>query len=218
MLVSYPSSQMTAAATVEVVINGAVEGNLDEAIARRLIAEVGAVPGSFYGRTGKQPLLKSVRGYNAAGRFEPWLAIIDMNTDAACAPLFVTASLPAPSKFMCLRVAVREIEAWLLADQAALARYLGVSGTVLPGQPEALDDPKRALVNIARRSRRRALREDIVPRQGSGRSEGPAYTSRFSEFVRSSWRPRVAAKSSDSLLRTLNCLESLTQRFSHCWA
>jgi len=109
---------------------------------------------------------------------------------------------------MCFRVAVREAEAWLLADRDSLGNYLGVSPEIIPRNPENLFDAKQALVNVARRSRRRAIREDMVPREGSGRQVGAAYASRVIEFVTASWEPGAAAAAAPSLRR---CLDALTQ-------
>jgi hypothetical protein len=39
--------------TIAVVIYGAVEGLVDEAVVRRLIRHVGAEPGPIYGKNGK---------------------------------------------------------------------------------------------------------------------------------------------------------------------
>jgi hypothetical protein len=109
---------------------------------------------------------------------------------------------------MCFRVAVRAVEAWLLADRESLAGFLRVSPSRVPPDPESLDEPKQAMVNLARQSRSRAVQEDMVPRPGSGRSVGPAYASRLIEFAQSTWRPEIAATRSDSLRR---CCERLRQ-------
>jgi hypothetical protein len=111
---------------------------------------------------------------------------------------------------MCFRVAVRAVEAWLLADGEAIAGFLGVARTAIPSRsPDDLDDPKRMLVEIAKSSRRREIREDMVPRPASGRSVGPAYASRLIEFATSAWRPEVAAMCSESLRRAIASLERL---------
>jgi hypothetical protein len=194
-----------------VVIMAAVEGIVDEAVAQRLIEQIGAVAGPVYGRRGKDHLRKSLGGYNHAARFAPWLVLMDLNSDAECAPILRAALLPAEASMMRLRIAVREVEAWLLADRERFARFLGVPALGLPVSPEAEADPKRTVVAIARRSRRRELREDIVPRPGSGRSEGPGYASRIIEFVldeKRGWRPEVAALRADSLRRCLAALKT----------
>ncbi len=194
------------------VVSGAVEGIVDEAVFRRIVRTVKAEPGPVYGKTGKRQLLDRLPGYNNAARFSPWLVLVDLDHDAECTPPFRAATLPAPSEQMCFRVAVREIEAWILADHVRVAEFLDVHARLLPADPEGEADPKQVVVNLARRSRSRDIRRDLVPRDSSGRSEGPAYSSRLIEFVsdrRYGWRPTVAARSSDSLARCLRSLRRL---------
>jgi len=194
------------------IFSGAVEGILDEAVLRRLGMHVGAVPGTVYGKKGKSHLLERLKGYNQAARFGLWVVLVDLDDDAKCAPPFRVAQLPQPSPHMCFRVAVRAVETWLLADRDRLAAFLSVAVSRLSPNPEAIHAPKRAMVELARQSRRRAIREDMVPRPGSDRQVGPAYTSRLIEFVQDvscGWRPDVAAISSDSLSRCLRCVRQL---------
>ena len=196
-----------------VVISGAVEGLVDEAVLRRVVEHAGARVGAVYGKRGKNSLRQSVNGYNQAARFGPWMVLVDLDHEAECAPILRASWLPAPAPGMCFRVAVREIEAWLFADKERLARFLGVPVSQIPSAAERLDHPKQTMVEIARRSRRRDIREDMVPRPGSGRSIGPAYSSRLVEFVQDStggWRPDVAATFSDNLARCLRCVERLS--------
>jgi hypothetical protein len=101
------------------------------------------------------------------------------------------------------------VESWLMADAEALASFLGLSSNRIPQDPEQLDDPKREMVNLARRSRRAAIRKDMVPREGSGRPVGSAYASRLIEYVQSSWRPEVAGRQAESLRRAIACLRRI---------
>jgi hypothetical protein len=195
-----------------VFITAAVEGNVDEAVVRRLIEHVGGTPGPIYGRNGKDHLRQRIANYNQAARLSPWVVLVDLDHDAECAPPLRSAWLPALSPHMCLRVAVRQVEAWLLADRERLAKFLSVSTSRIPHNPESVEHPKSTLVELARYSRRRDIREDMAPRPGSGRSVGPAYTARLIEFViseRTGWRPEVAARYSDSLNRSLRCLRRI---------
>lgn len=196
-----------------VVISGAVEGPVDEAVVRRLILHVGARPGTLYGKNGKLHLQKHLKGYNEAARYNPWIVLVDLDHDAECAPPFRAKWLPSVASKMCFRVAIREVEAWLLADRERLVHFLSSRLSLVPNNPETADDPKALMIELARRSRRREIREDMVPRPESGRRVGPAYTSRLIEFVEDTangWRPDVAAQSSDSLARCLRCLDRLT--------
>lgn len=192
-------------------LTGAVEGDLDEALLRRITNHVGLPLLTVHGRNGKSALLNSLGGYNNAARFFPWVVLVDLNGDCDCAPECLQQWLPAPAKFMCFRIAVRAAEAWVLADRERIAGRLGIALSRVPNDPDALQDPKRELVNLARHSRRRAVREDLVPRQGSGRPVGPLYSSRMIEFIRdedAGWRPDRASNVSQSLER---CVRRLRQ-------
>ena len=191
------------------LISGAVEGLVDEAVLRRLVEHVGALPGPIYGRNGKQDLKQRLHGYNQAAQLGPWLVLVDLNHDADCAPPLRQSWLPGPAPRMCFRVVVRMVEAWLLADREEIARLLAVAVAQIPSRPDELDDPKQTLVQLAQRSRRKGVREDMLPRVGSGRPTGPAYPSRLIEFATGPWRPDVAAASSDSLSRCLRRLKDL---------
>jgi len=191
------------------VVTAAVEGIIDEAVVRRLLVEVDAVPGVVYGKNGKPDLRRRIDGYNNAARHGPWLVLVDLNNDADCAPVLRRDWLPQPAAGLCFRVAVRQVEAWLMGDSETLARYLGVARSRIPDDPERLPNAKAEMVDIARRSRMRAIREDMVPRPGSGRVVGPAYASRLIEYTQRYWRPEIAAQRADSLRRTIDCLRRL---------
>jgi hypothetical protein len=199
----------------EVFVTGAVEGDVDEAVLRRVLKHVGLSLGVVHGREGRQRLLQRLGGYNNAARFAQWVVLVDLNGDCPCALPCVQAWLPAPSQQMCFRVAVRAVEAWLLADRERVANMLAINSRRVPDNPDDLAHPKTDLVNLARQSRLRGVREELVPRQGSGRSVGPLYTARLMEFVEDEmvgWRPDHAAARSDSLRRCVDRLRSLVPR------
>lgn len=198
--------------TLPIIFSAAVEGPSDEAVLRRVIEDLGATLGPVYGKTGKATLLKQLHSYNQAAQYQPWIVLVDLDRDAECAPPARTQWLPAAATQMCFRIAVREIESWLLADRETLAAFLGVALSRVDANPEALDDPKATMVNLARRSRRRAIREDMVPRPESGRTEGPAYTSRLIEYAQGAWRPNIAAQHADSLRRLCERVAELIAR------
>jgi hypothetical protein len=194
-----------------VVISAAVEGSIDEAVVRRLILETGGTLGQVYGKNGKASLRTRINGYNHSARYRPWIVLVDLDHEADCAPDLCRAWVPEQAQKMCFRVAVREIEAWLLADRERISKFLSIPVSRIPASPESEDDPKQIMVSLAARSRRKAIREDMVPRPGSGRSVGPAYTSRLMDFVNVSqvcWRPDVAMQAAESLRR---CIVSLRQ-------
>ena len=196
---------------VHSVVSGAVEGDLDEIVLRRLAEHLEVSVGAVFGKKGKQDLRGKIAGYNEAARFSAWVVLVDLDSEFDCAPSLCTAWLPSPAAQMYFRVAVREIESWLLADRQRIAAFLGVPERMVPRAVDELQDPKQALIDLAKRSRRRTIREDMVPREGSGASIGPAYTSRMMEFVgeQKRWRPDVAAQGSPSLSRCIKALREL---------
>ncbi len=195
-----------------VPISAAVEGRIDEAVLRAVIRHAGGITGPIYGKHGKQYIQKNLYGYNQAANHAPWIVVVDLDQDAECAPPLRQSWLPQPAPKMCFQVVVREIEAWLLADRVRIAEFLSVGSRNVPSDVEALPDPKDAMLQLARISRRKAIQQDMLPRFGSGRDVGPAYNSRLIQFVndsRKGWRPEVAAQSSESLRRCLECLRRL---------
>jgi hypothetical protein len=194
------------------IVTGAVEGDLDEAVLRRIAEHAGLSLGIVYGRKGKPFLLQSLSGYNNAARFSPWICLVDLDRDCDCAPPCMQRWLPNPAAHMCFRIAVRTVEAWLLADRERIAQLLRVATAQVPQNPDQLNDPKQQLINLARRSRLRTIQSDLAPREGSGRSVGPLYTARMIEFVSdetAGWRPAHAFHVSQSLAQ---CIERLQER------
>lgn len=194
-------------------INILVEGIVDEAVVLRLCSYLDVPIGNIYDKRGKQYILNRLADYNRAAKFLPWLVVVDLDQDADCAPDFVQAKLPSPSSGMCFRVAVRAIEAWLLADVEHFAAFLQVPKTKFPANPDTELNPKISLINLVRQhSRRKSIQEDIVPREGSGGSVGPGYVGRLIEFVKVpklGWQPEVALNHSDSLQRCVEALRTL---------
>jgi len=158
-----------------------------------------------------QFLKQRINAYNNAARRAPWIGLVDLDREADCAPSLRKAWLPEPARYLCFRIAVREIEAWLMADAETLAPFLSVARSRVPRDPEASDHPKEAMVNLAQSSRRRDIRTDMVPRKESGRHVGPAYTSRLIEYAEIRWRPEVAAQHAESLARAIACLQRLIE-------
>ena len=192
-------------------INFVVEGAIDAAVARKLIRSRGAIPGMERIARGKGTFMAVLPKYNAAARFQRWLAIRDLDHDADCAPALVQAHKLQPNDFWSYRIAVREVEAWLMADREAFAHALGVSVAAISTQPEAIADPKLTIVNLARRSRRRGIQLGLVPEEGAGITIGPEYSAWMSDFAESTWDPDRACETAviPSLVGALRSIQSI---------
>jgi hypothetical protein len=121
----------------------------------------------------------------------------------------VSQWLPNRQTTMLLRVVVRELESWLLADHENMATFLSVSKELVPGNSEQLPDPKEEVVRLARRSRSKAIRESLVPRAGSTARVGPLYEAEMIRFIRNHWDISHAASYAPSLARCVQRLREL---------
>ncbi len=195
------------------LLNLAIEDSLSEAILRRVLAVFGHrfAVANTYSRGGFGYLKKKVEGFNQASAITPFLMLTDLDT-AECAPTLISSWLPrAKHPNFLFRVAEREVESWLLADCFGLAKFLGVSETLVPKRPDDLPDPKRELIAIAKRSRKRDLRESIVPWAGTSAQQGPDYNGALGQFVANNWDPELARKRSRSFDRTILRLAGFEQ-------
>jgi hypothetical protein len=188
-----------------------VEGMTDAVVARRLLEETGLEAGPAYVQAGKASLDHRLAGYNSAARYSCWLVLRDLDRDASCAPELRQKLLPASAAHMRFHLAVRAVESWLLADADALGEVLAVRRARISPDPDALDDPKGHLLDLARHSRRRIIREGMLPASGSTARVGPGYAATLIEFATNRWRPVVAAGRSPSLARLRAFLRRVSQ-------
>jgi len=191
-------------------INLAVEDEISELVLRRILKEINQNfdIGRCYGHQGFGYLKRIARGLNKAARGTPWVLLTDLDT-AECPPDLITdwISEQIQPNFL-FRVAVPQVESWLLADHQGLATYLGVNPKHMPEDPDSLQNAKQRLINVARRSRRTTIQVDIVPPETSRRPQGPGYNGRLGEFVRNHWNIDAAATRSNSLQRCVNRIQS----------
>jgi len=191
----------------------AVEGVLDETVLHRLLSESGKPfeINACYGRRGKDYLRQNVTRFNEAAVHKPFLVLTDLDEED-CAPSLVGRWLPRGRHAnLILRIAVREVESWLLADVERFADFLGVRRERMPQWPDITPNPKELVVNLARSSRKRDIREDLVPVIGGTSRVGKNYVGQLMRFVTTIWKvDALAQQRSPSLRRALLAL----QRFS----
>jgi hypothetical protein len=191
-------------------VNLAVEDDLSEWVLRALINFVDReyFIGTTYGRNGFGYLRRTVRGWNTAARGIPFVLLTDLDK-IACPPTLIQEWLGVPlHPNLIFRIAVREVESWLLADIRNLASFLTVRQNVIPTNCDALDDPKAELVKVASRARSRDIRDRIVPSVGSTAKQGPDYNGCLGVFVRDHWDIGEACAASSSLNRAFQKLRT----------
>ena len=188
----------------------AVEGRTDAPVAERMVEVVGLEPRTVIEAGGKSQLDPRIADLNRSGTGLNWLILRDLDHDAPCPSELIRSLVGEISPRVSLRVPVREVESWMLADADGFAKEFSIDKKVLPGRPDELDHPKLHLVNLCRRSRQSKIRQAMVPRPASGRKVGPEYASRLSAFARRAWDPERAARLSPSLGRALDAIKRMT--------
>jgi hypothetical protein len=130
-----------------------------------------------------------------------------MLADADQAPCVVTQRnqwMPTnPAQNFSLRLAVREAEAWILADHEGLSEFASFSAALMDRAPDELNDPKQELLRLIRRSKRRDLREEMLPKKGAKNLVGLGYNLHLTRFVREHWSADRASQRSPSLARSI---------------
>ena len=196
------------------LINIATEDELSEAVAVRLVNGafgIGNV-GNRLGRKGNGYLIKKLPSLRQMANREPVLVLTDLD-DTNCAPglLQQWSGGQAFPENLLLRVAVRETEAWLLADRDGMANLLGISPNKIPPNPETLDDPKRFLLNLARQAKRE-VRSELIVAKGAIASQGLGYNRLLSSFVAVDWQLTDAIDRSTSLSKAVDRIRELADR------
>jgi hypothetical protein len=131
----------------------ATEDELSEAIALRILADFPSIViGTSLRRGGKGYLRSRIRNFCEIARTSPVLVVTDLDSHSCPAALLSDwlRRLAVPPSLL-VRVAVREIESWPLADHDAIIALLGKSALRhLPERPDSLPDPKTLLLDLAR--------------------------------------------------------------------
>ncbi len=190
----------------------ATEDQLSEEVGLRLATAEGLVVGQRLRKGGNGYLKSRVRSFCEISRQLPVFMLADLDRQAC--PVEMMRSWfrgQHPTSNLVFRIAVTEIESWVLADHRAISSLLGLAPAVIPREPDNLIDPKAALIGLARRAPK-LIREDLVPRRGSIASQGLGYNTLLSAWIQTKWNPDRAATRSPSLRRTREALRGLANR------
>jgi hypothetical protein len=188
----------------------AVEDELSAAVMKRLIQETGrdfSIHQTMNAR-GYGKLKSGMTKYKTACYALPHVILTDLDQYPCPPELLRDWNALALPPGLLLRIAVREVEAWLLADCDGISNFLSVARNKIPQNPETEVDPKRTLINLARKSRKRRLATEIAPEAGSSASIGPFYNVHLSEYVRAIWDVNRAREAAPSLERAFSRLAS----------
>ena len=182
-------------------------------VLRAILARRGFAVGTVYGRKGIAYVRERAEGVAVRGAFGSRVLIVAdaMDLTSRCPGEACGRLVANPPEGTLVRLAVREIEAWLLASRLELAAFLRVSPSRIPLDSDVVDDPKQTLVNIARHSPTLRLKQMIVPRDGVSSAVGVGYVDAVSEFLDRRW-------SLDAAVRVSRSLRKLDQRVRETFA
>jgi hypothetical protein len=159
---------------------------------------------------GFSKIKRNILAYNNAAQFGYWFVITDLDR-GECAPSLIKEWLPnGHNPKMLFRVAVREVESWLLADRENFATFFSISQALVPLLPDTISDPKQTVIALARKSRKRNIREGIPPIDKYA-TIGPGYNNEFRDFIQNHWDIENARSHSPSLEKTLRALGKLLE-------
>lgn len=190
-----------------IYINLAYEDDLSEAVMTTLLESFGnkyPIHNTYHGH-GFGYLKTNIRGFNQASTVAPFFMLTDLD-NYECPPSLINdwITFPLQPNFI-FRIAIKEVEAWLLADREGLSDFMKVPLVNFPSLPEKEPDPKRTLIQLAKKSRSRRIREDIVPINENAQI-GPNYNGCLMEFVIEKWDIEKARTSSRSLEKAVSKL------------
>lgn len=193
----------------EIVINLVFEDSLSGSVLSKLLAQSprSYLVGYRHNAGGSGWIRKKIDGFNHAAKGMPYLILTDLDR-YECPPVVIDQWLSTTKHpNLLLRIAVREVEAWLMGCRQSFAAFLGIPLNRIPIDVEQIMNPKEFVVNLARGSRRRNVRVDMVPRPDSTARVGPDYNGRLAYFVEEIWDPAVAKENSPSLRKAIEALE-----------
>lgn len=194
--------------TTPIPLNLAFEDALTESLALKIFRTIPTeyATRTVYSRGGNGYLRRTIDGFNNAAKGTPFFVGTDLDT-YECPSALIDDWLASPKHHnLLIRVAVHEAEAWVLADRNNFARFIGVGVANVPVDVEALPNPKEVLIQIARNSRKKQVRDDICPSPKSTSKIGPNYNARLGSIVSENWNPAAARLNSRSLDRTIDRL------------
>jgi hypothetical protein len=171
-----------------------------------VFSEYVAIPCHGYGK-----IKKRITAYNQAAKYGFFFVLTDLDK-YECAPALISEWLLLDHNTQLLfRVAVHEIESWLLADRENFAEFFAVNKSLIPAEPDKELDPKKIVISLASKSRKRSKKEAIIPIDEYA-SIGPGYNMEFRNYIQNYWNIHNARKHSPSFEKAMQALEKMSEK------
>ena len=187
----------------------AVEDELSEAISTKILKSFGIEIMIVLREGGNAYLRQKAPELNRSANGVDIFLLTDLDSPEDCPPGLIHSWIKGPlnPKFL-FRVAVMEVESWLMADRMGFAAFLSIPLHRIPSSTDSILNPKEFLISLAQRSQKKTIREALVPVQGATLSVDNEYNTLLSEFVQDHWDLERAASASPSLKQTLDLTRS----------
>lgn len=184
-----------------------VEDKLSDAVSTKILRhfDIEIVQRVIY--KGNSYLQRKAQSYNQAAHQECGVFMLtDLDSPEICPPTLIRSWVKGNlNRWFLLRVAVMEVESWIMADRQTVSEFLAIPTNRIPHNTDEIPSPKEFLVSLARRSKNTTLRKALVPaRNDKTAKTGNEYNPRLIQFVREHWDLERAASASPSLKRTVD--------------
>lgn len=113
---------------------------------------------------------------------------------------------------MVFRVAVREVESWIMADVQGISEFFNIHESNFSDDPDSLPDPKQYLLNLIRRKCRKKVFQNMLPEDNQ--CIGIEYNPQLKKFINQNWDIERAMAKSTSLQRAVICLQNKLDNFT----
>lgn len=197
------------------ILHIVVEDELSDVIIKKIIEESNTKHNleiRTIGKRGKGYIKKRVNEFNNQSNKLYFIILVDLDNDP-CAPDLIHSWFKNPFRNnLIFRVAVREVEAWILSDIDGVSQFFNISKDYVykeVSNPDLINDPKKKFLSIVSRSNRKSLINDVVKKVGSNIYQGGGYNTVLSEFVMNGWSLEKARSKSDSLNRAVLAIDYL---------
>lgn len=186
-----------------------VEDRLSDAVATKILQhfDIEIVQRVIY--EGNSYLQRKAQSYNQAAHQECGIFMLtDLDSPKICPPALIQSWVKGSlNRWFLLRVAIMEIESWIMADRQAVSEFLAIPFNRIPQNTDEILSPKEFFVSLARRSKNTRVQIALVPeRNDKSAKVGNEYNPWLIQFVRDHWNLERAATVSPSLKRTLDRL------------
>lgn len=186
-----------------------VEDRLSHAVATKILQHFDIEIARAVIYEGNSYLQRKAQSYNQAAHQECGVFMLtDLDSPKICPFTLIQSWVKGRlNRWFFLRVAVMEIESWIMADRQGVSEFLSIPTNRIPQNTDEIASPKEFLISLARMSKNIRLREALVPAQNDKSTKtGNQYNPQLSQFVRDHWNIERAAAVSPSLQRTLDRL------------